>query len=390
MTIRPGTMAPSAPDIGGVSEQQLRQACAELDRRLRAGEACRAERFLAQTPLLASQEDWAVELVYTEFVAREELGHRPTPEEYYARFPRWKGRLSRQFQVHELLREGLVATAPAGPVPAPALPRVRLGRFEVLEEVARGGCGVVYKGWQPGLERVVALKALLPEYGHLLRARRRFSHEARVMASLRHRHIMPVHDIGESDGVIYFSMDWAAGGSLASGRQGGWEPRRLVALLETVARAVHHAHERGVIHCDLKPSNILLDDLGEPLVSDFGLARLPTGAGDLDGPGEVVGTPAYMAPEQLDGHGEAVGPATDVWALGVVLYELRTGRRPFVAGTLADLQTAISLQEPAPFGENIADPAVEAVCRRCLAKDPARRYPSAAELAEALNSYLAR
>jgi hypothetical protein len=373
-------MVPSAPEIGGVSERQLRQACAELDRCLRAGEACRAERFLALAPLLAAQEDWAVELVYTEFVAREELGQRPTPEEYYARFPRWKERLARQFQVHELLREGLVATAP-GPGsagPEPAAPRGRLGRYELLAEVARGGCGVVYKAWQQGLERVVALKALLPEYGHLLRARRRFCHEARVMAALRHRHIMPVHEISESDGVIYFSMDWAPGGSLASaGRP--WEPRRLAGLLETVARAVHDAHERGVIHCDLKPSNILLDDRGEPLVSDFGLARLPAG-GDLDDAGALVGTPAYMAPEQLGGHAGAVGPATDVWALGVVLYELWTGRRPFVAATLADLHAAICLQEPAPFEQS----GLGTVCRRCLAKEPVRRYRSAAELAEAL------
>jgi hypothetical protein len=383
-------MVPSASEIGGVSEQQLRQACAELDRRLRAREPCRAERFLAVTPLLASREDWAVELIYTEFVAREELGQRPTPEEYYARFPRWKERLFRLFQVHELLREGLVAPAPLPAAPAasaPAFARGRLGRYELLEEAARGGCGVVYKAWQQGLERIVALKVLLPEYGQLLRARRRFCHEARVMAALRHRHIMPVHEIGESDGIIYFSMDWAAGGSLAS-RRPGWEPRRLVALLETVARAVHNAHEQGVVHCDLKPSNILLDDRGEALVSDFGLARLPTGAADLDGAGEIVGTPAYMAPEQLDGHGQGVGPPTDVWALGVVLYELRTGRRPFVADTLADLHAAICHREPAGFADpaDTPDASLEAVCRRCLAKDPAKRYGSAAELAEALCS----
>jgi serine/threonine protein kinase len=378
-------MVPSVPQIGGPSEQQLRQACAELDRRLRDGEACRAERFLALTPLLGAQEDWAVELIYTEFVAREELGQRPTPEEYYARFPLWRGRLSRQFQVHDLLRDGLVATAPR-PGDAAALPEAspsRLGPYELLEEVARGGCGVVYKAWQQGLERVVALKALRPEYGHLLRARRRFCHEARVMAGLRHRHIMPVHEIGESDGVIFFSMDWAAGGSLASaGRP--WEPRRLAALLETVARAVHDAHERGVIHCDLKPSNILLDERGEPLVSDFGLARLPAG-GDLDDGGALVGTPAYMAPEQLDGHGRAIGPATDVWALGVVLYELGSGRRPFAGASLADLHAAICHREPAP----VAEPGLGEVCRRCLAKEPDRRYGSAAELAEVLQAFCA-
>jgi serine/threonine protein kinase len=372
----------------GVSEHELRQACADIDRRLRAGESCRAEDYFSRAPLLASQEDWAVELIYTEFVTREELGHRPTPEEYLARFPCWAGRLRRQFQVHDLLRDSLAAEAvPPAPPPAP-LCGSRLGGHELLEEVARGGCGVVYRAWQQGLERVVAVKVLRPEFGHLLRARRRFCHEARVMASLRHRHLMPVHDIGESDGVIYFSMDWAAGSLAAWPRRP--EPRRAVALLEQVARAVHHAHRQGVVHCDLKPSNILLDEADEPLVSDFGLARLPT-RDDDDGPGAVVGTPAYMAPEQLDGQ-EPLGPATDVWALGVILYELCTGQRPFSARTLADLQATVGSQDPPPFAAHVPDPDadLETICRRCLVRDAGRRWGSAAELAEALRQWLRR
>jgi serine/threonine-protein kinase len=382
----PGTPIPSH----GISEAQLRQACADLDRGLRAGEPCRAERFFARWPLLASREDWAVELIYTEFVTREELEQRPTPEEYYARFPAWKERLRRQFQVHELLRDGLAAEAalpaPSAPPPGPRAGE-RLGGYALLEEVARGGCGVVYRAWQEGLERVVAVKVLRPEFGHLLRARQRFCHEARVMASLRHRHITPVHDIGESRGVIYFSMDWAPG-SLAR-RPGPPDPAREIALLATVARAVQHAHDQEVVHCDLKPSNILLDAAGEPLISDFGLARLPTSDQGADGPGEIVGTPAYMAPEQL-ALGQPVGPATDVWALGVILYELATGRRPFAGASLLELQETVCCQAPPPFAQHVADPdpRLEAICRRCLDREPGRRFASAAELAQALEHWL--
>jgi serine/threonine protein kinase len=375
---------PVPPDAGAGAEKQLRQACAELDRRLRAGERCRAERFFAAAPLLASQEDWAVELIYTEFVAREELGRQPAPEEFYARFPHWRERLRRQFELHELLRDSFAAGAASGP--AAAEPPRHLGGYELLGEIAHGGCGMVYRAWQQGLDRIVALKALRPELGRLLLARQRFCHEARVMAALRHRHIMPVHDIGESQGFIYFSMDYAPG-SLAQrlrtpGRRD--ELPALLRLLEAVARAVHHAHRQDVIHCDLKPSNVLLDAGGEPLVSDFGLARLPRQAGNLPHePGLFVGTPAYMAPEQVDGGAAPLGPATDVWAMGVMLYELVAGRRPFEAATLADLQEVICQGEPPGLGP--AEAGLEAVCRRCLAKEPAGRYASALELADALH-----
>jgi serine/threonine protein kinase len=378
---------PAAPVVGSDAEKQLRSACAELDRSLRAGELCRAERFFAAYPLLASEDEHAVELIYTEFVTREELGQRPTPEEFYARFPRWQRRLRRQFQVHNLLREGLDDDTPgeAGDLPAAeaeTLPR-RLGNYELREELARGGCGVVYKAWQHGLDRVVAVKELRSEYARLLRARQRFCEEARVMARLGHRHVVPVHDVGECDGRIYFSMAFAEGGCLA-GRVGEFRGRRGARLLETVARAVHHAHEQGVVHRDLKPSNVLLDADGQPWVSDFGLAGLAAGEADEDGPGPLVGTPAYMAPEQIAATGP-VGPAADVWALGVILYELLAGARPFVADTFAALQQRIVGAEPPPLG---AAAALQSVCTRALAKEPGRRYATALELADDLRRTL--
>jgi eukaryotic-like serine/threonine-protein kinase len=371
----------------GPTESQLRQACADLDRRLRCGERCGAERFFADMPLLASNDDHAVELIYTEFVTREELGQQPTPQEFFARFPYWRSRLERQFQIHDLLRDNLnndgdndepeFLAPPAEEAEARDEPR-RLGNYELQQELARGGCGVVYRAWQHGLDRVVAVKVLREDLARSRRARRRFCHEARVMASLRHRHIMPIHDIGFYRGVIYFSMDFAPA-SLARPAH-DYDAPAAARLLETVARAVHHAHQQGVIHCDLKPSNILLDEHGEPLVSDFGLARLPTGDEKRYGP--LVGTPAYMAPEQIDER-HPVGPATDVWALGVILYELLTGERPFAAASLVELQDLICEATPLPPRQLQAtlDARLEAICLRCLAKDPGGRFTSAEELA---------
>jgi hypothetical protein len=387
----PQKIAPVPHERNSVCERQLRQACADLDERLRAGESCRAERFFSLYPLLACHEEYALELIYTEFVAREEMDQRPTPEEFYARFPHWRRRLERQFQVHELLRDNLSAAEETVADAAPPLPRrgpsvgQRLGRYELLEELACGGCGVVFRAWQDGLERTVAVKALRPELAHRRPVRQRFAQEAKLMAALRHRHIMPVHDIGESDGVLYFSMDFAASGSLAqriADRPGPPDATTQVQDLKTlavVARAVHHAHRQGVVHGDLKPSNILLDEDGEPLVSDFGLARPADVAPDALTP--FAGTPAYMAPALLDGR-----PATtrsDVWALGVILFETLTGQRPFQGGSLAELRRCVEAGPPPMPG---VDGRLAGVVGRCLAVEPGERFASAAELADALSA----
>jgi serine/threonine-protein kinase len=372
-----------AEGVESVVERQLRRACAELERRLRAGEACSAEMLFSSYPLLTCQEDFALDLIYTEYITREELGQSLAPEEFYARFPHWKERLERQFSVHQWLQGSLAAEAGGdGPAPlddAPDVPRW-LGRYELLEPIGQGSCGVIYKAWQHGLERLVAVKVLHPRVSRLREARQRFGQEARVMAALSHPHVMPVHDIGEHQGVIFFSMDFAAGGSLAQRLGGALPPPAAAALLDTVARAVDYGHHQGVVHRDLKPSNILFNDGDQPLVSDFGLAVVAPRADQAGGRFQLIGTPAYMAPEQLAGGAGPVSSATDVWALGVILYEMLAGRRPFHGASLAELQEAIRRGEPPP----LPDAGLDTVCRRCLRKEPGRRYASALEMAEAV------
>ena len=376
-----------AQKVGSGCEKQLREACAHLDRSLRQGVPATVERYFSACPLLAAGVQSAVDLIYVEFATREELGQRPTPDEYYLRFPHWKAALERQFAVHEWLRQGsgeedlfAAESEPAPPIPS------WLGQYELLEEIACGGVGRVFKAFQHGLDRTVAVKVLRPEFGSSLAAREQFCREARVMARLRHPNIMPVHDVGECDGIVYFSMAYMAGGSLADQPADCLTAALVVDWMEVLARAVHHAHRHGIVHCDLKPSNVLLDDAGYPVLSDFGLAQAPA-----RGDGPIVlrlfaGSPAYMAPEQLPTSTGVPAPALDIWALGVMFYELLAGRRPFVSDQLAGLTELISTKEPASLCSLAPDvpERLEVICDRCLAKCPEDRYSSAAELADDL------
>jgi len=375
----------AAHEFGEVAERLLRQACVDLDTSLRRGRADRVERLFAAYPMLAAQSQSAVELIYTEFAARDELGQRPAPEEYYLRFPHWREALRRQFSIHEWMRGSMQEDLPAAlnhPDDSDdSVPRW-LGTYELIEAVGRGGCGAVYRAWQHGLERAVAVKLLPPgaDYGG---ERTRLLREARVMARLQHPNIMPVYEVAEHRGMVYFSMPLAPRGALA-GRK---EPAAtVVEWMAAAARAVHHAHQSGVVHCDLKPSNILLDADDRPLVSDFGLAQEPD-RGAKDGAALVlVGSPAYMAPEQITARPGAYAPPLDIWALGVLLYELLAGERPFAGDDLAELRQRICNEDAKPLRQRTAGvPArLEAVCARCLAKDPALRYNSAEQLADDL------
>jgi WD40 repeat protein len=270
------------------------------------------------------------------------------------------------------------------------------GDYEILERLGGGGMGVVYRARQSRLRRVVALKMIrsgaLAGPGEV----QRFQTEARAAARLAHPHVVAVHEIGRHDGQDYFSMDYVAGGSLADLlRDGPLPPRRAAEIIAAVAEAVHFAHEQGVLHRDLKPANVLLTESGEPKVADFGLAKWLR-AEDLSAAeptlsGQLVGTPSYMAPEQAAGKTVLVGPATEVYALGAVLYACLTGRPPFAAASVPETLLDVLRRDPLP--PRTLSPSVprdlETVCLKCLHKEPHRRYPTAKHLADDLRRYLA-
>ncbi|HEX8076648.1 MAG TPA: serine/threonine-protein kinase, partial [Chthoniobacterales bacterium] len=268
----------------------------------------------------------------------------------------------------------------------------RIADHEILGEIARGGMGVVYQAKEPHSGRVVALKCVLAYQGDSDHVVARFRREAETAARLEHPNIVPIYQVGETaEGVPYYTMKYAAAGSLLQARQPlRQHPRHSAALMVKVARAVQYAHEHGVLHRDLKPGNILLDGRGEPLVSDFGLARCESVSSYLTRSLGSFGTPGYIAPEQADGPAANLTPAADVYSLGAILFELLTGRTPFV-GDNAFAVMKQSAQAPAPKLRTIApkvDRDLEIICDRCLEREPADRYQSVAELADDLQSWL--
>ncbi len=286
---------------------------------------------------------------------------------------------------------------PSTVLKAPALPG-----YEILGELGRGGMGVVYKARDLNLKRVVALKMILAG-GHAgAEQLARFHREAEAVARLRHSHIVQVFAGGEHGGQPYFVLEFVEGGSLDRKLQGKPQPPRDAArLVLLLARAVHAAHAQGIIHRDLKPANVLLappadepalnTPYGCPKVTDFGLVKCLDDAVEQTAAGTILGTPSYMAPEQASGDPQKIGPAADVYALGVILYELLTGKVPFKGPSVLDTLEQVRSHPPRPPRELLADvpPALEGICLRCLRKAPGERYPSAADLAEDLRRFLA-
>jgi serine/threonine-protein kinase len=288
-----------------------------------------------------------------------------------------------------LPHETVAALPPEEPLPV-AVAR-EFGSYELLGEIGRGGMGVVYKARQKGLDRIVAVKMILashiasPEYVS------RFQEEARAAAGLRHPHIVQIHDVGQVHGQHFFAMEYIEGMSLADRiRQGPVAPEEASRLLAKVARAVDHLHQHGIVHRDLKPSNILIDAAGEPYVTDFGLAKVFASGSDMTTTGAVLGTPSYMSPEQAAGRPSQVGPASDIYSLGAVLYELLAGRPPFREENPVETLLQVLNGEPLlPRELNpLAPRPLERICLKCLARSSEDRYPSAQALADDLEHYL--
>jgi eukaryotic-like serine/threonine-protein kinase len=268
----------------------------------------------------------------------------------------------------------------------------RFGDYELLDEIAHGGMGTVFKARQRSLNRIVAIKVVRGGALATDDDRKRFRQEAEAVAALDHPNIVPIYEVGEYDGLSYFSMKLASGGSVAERLSHYTADLRSAAkLVATVARAIQYAHERGILHRDLKPSNIVIDEHGQPQVSDFGLAKRMEGDSELTQSGTILGTPSYMAPEQALGKRKAIGTATDVYGLGAVLYTLVTGRPPFRGDSVLETIEQVKKSEPEPpSGVNRrVNRDLQTICLKCLEKEPERRYVSAQDVAVDLERFLA-
>jgi WD40 repeat protein/serine/threonine protein kinase len=375
-------------------------------------------------PTVALDPQERLDAIVTAYLKAVEAGQKPDRQQWLADHPDVAKELAEFFadedrmaRVAGPLRVPINQATPRPPaqrtlqIPA-AIPVGRFGDYELQAEIARGGMGVVYKARQVSVNRIVALKMILGGAVASPADVQRFRNEAEAAAHLDHPNIIPIYDVGTTDGQPFFTMKLVTGGSLAERLPcAAADLKGLVVLLARVARAVHYAHQRGILHRDLKPANILItgssdqSSSGEhrsassvshaegptPVVTDFGLAKLVERGSDITRSGAIVGTPTYMAPEQAKGHHKTITTAADVYSLGVILYEVLTGRVPFKGETPMDTVLQLIEREPTPPRQlnRRIDADLETICLKCLEKDPARRYESAEALADELDRWLA-
>lgn len=381
------------------SDELLAVLRVDQRRRWLAGERIDVTSYRRDFPVLASQPEALFELIFSEFLIREDLGEHPDPIAFSTRFPEFADRFQLQMEVHTAFSaEGL--DEPADPAAAPArraegIPSPRLpdiSGYEILGEIGRGGMGVVYRAQQHRPRRAVALKMILDGRFASEHDLRRFENEAEIIGALDHPNIVPILEFGQHEGLHYFSMPLLGGGSLAESQPRlSKDPRAVARLVAEVADAVHHAHRRGILHRDLKPANILLDDEGRPHITDFSLSKRADANRNLTEAGAVMGSPGYMSPEQAAGDPTAITTATDVYGLGAILYALLTGHAPFEGSSPREVIARLQDHAPeAPSRVNRGVPRpLELICLKCLEKDPARRYASADAVSEDLRCWLA-
>ncbi|MBI5820658.1 MAG: serine/threonine protein kinase [Verrucomicrobia bacterium] len=350
-------------------------------------------------PAEPGSNDDALAAALDSYLAELQAGRKPDRASFLARHPELVTMLDCVEALHHLAPPPSSAHAetidssadgqtPRQPKPEPF---ADFGRYDLLEEIGRGGMGVVYRARQKELDRVVALKIILAGQLASPEIVRRFLAESRAAARLQHPNIVRVFEAGEFQGRHFFAMEHVAGSNLAAlARRGPLDPVDAARLVCTVARAVEHLHSQGIVHRDLKPSNILLDEKGRPFVTDFGLAKLLDAQSQMTQSGVIAGTPSYMPPEQAAGRVAEIGPRSDVYSLGAILYELLAGRPPFQAESPLDTLVQVIESEPTLLRDvNPRAPReLELICQRCLEKSPDARYASAAALADDLERFL--
>jgi tetratricopeptide (TPR) repeat protein len=397
-------------DTGELPPAQLAAVLAVDQRECwRSGRRLPAEMYLQQYPAVQADTELALDLIWRELLLCEELGLSPVPDDYVRRFPQYADLLRQQIEIHGAMaqepsrdpdrtRPGdtVSAARPAGSTAWPEMPG-----YDIEGELGRGGMGVVYRAVQRALKRTVALKMILAG-GHAgADDLTRFRREAEAIARLRHPNIVQIYEVGEEGGRPFLSLEFVDGGSLAERIAGTPQPpREAAAFASVLARAMHVAHQAGIVHRDLKPANVLLQIENKsaicnlqsaiPKITDFGLAKRLDDPGTQTRTGAIMGTPSYMAPEQATGQVGAIGPATDVFALAAILYELLTGRPPFKGATSWDTLEQVRTCEPPPPTQ--LQPKVprdlETICLRGLRREPSQRYASAHDLADDLQRWL--
>jgi serine/threonine protein kinase/formylglycine-generating enzyme required for sulfatase activity len=345
-----------------------------------------AEAYLEQLPEVRGDREETLVLISGEIKLRRELGESPALEEYQQRFPEFADDIALQFSLHRILVEAsddhaIATDAGSGDVELPG--------YAFLNEIARGASGVVYQARQESLGRFVAIK-VIPIAGADATRLARHRQEAEILAQLNHPHVVHIHEVREYRGCFHLVMEYVCGTTLAAHNAGRpLTPENAVHLAITLAETVHAVHEAGVLHRDLKPSNVLVTLAGELKISDFGMAKLQSRSLLLTAESSVLGTPSYMAPEQAVGEAHSIGPSADVYSLGAILYELLTGRPPFLGVTVLDTLSQIRTREPvAPRQLQPRTPRdLETICLKCLAKVPRQRYATGAALAEDLRRF---
>ena len=372
----------------------------DLRQRWQRKESPPVENYLNQFPELASDAESTIDLIYTEYLIRESEGEVPSVEEFAERFPSYAKQLVSQIQIHHLVDStemhtasktiGLHGSSPTIISCSSGILSGTFGRYQIQRLLGHGGMGDVYLATDTVLHRSVALK--IPKL-HLDRDPdiiKRFYREARAAANLRHPNICAVFDVGEIDGRHFLTMEYIEGETLSAliQRQGKLAVEQAIHIIRPVLDAMQMAHHNGILHRDLKPSNIMIDIKNQPIIMDFGLAQFQSSdESHITAGGDFLGTPAFASPEQLRGQSELIGPASDVYSLGAILFQILTGQPPFVGNVAVVIKSA--LDEPAPKPSDLnpeVSATLDAICQRALAKLPQDRFSSTSEFANAFTS----